>query len=57
MMVSFTVDYKVNIDLDLIGYTEEEFKLLSHYAKQSLITEWRTEWIGEDIYDVGVCDE
>ena len=56
MKLKFKADYQVDIDLDLIGYTQEEWNKLSHYAKDVIIREWREVWKSEEIYDVEVCD-
>jgi len=54
--LKFKVDYTVRIDIDLLGYTKKEFMALNKYARDNIILDWRSEWIGEDIYDVGVID-
>ena len=57
MQLKFKADYTVNIDLDLIGYTLEEWNDLTHYAKDVIIREWRLEWDNEEIYDVEFIDD
>ena len=57
MKIKFTIDYEVDICLEEHEMEEVDFHLLSHYAKQNLITEWREKWKNEDIYGVEVCDE
>ena len=56
MLIKFKADYTAEIDLELIGYTLEEWNKLSHYAKQEIIIDWKPVWKGEEIYDVEVCD-
>jgi len=52
MKINFTVDYEVEIDLDEMVISKEDFQLLSHYAKELILIEWRDKWMNEDIYDV-----
>ena len=57
MKIKFTTEYECDIDLSEHDMTETEFQLLSSYAKQNLILEWKPKWVKEDIYGVEVVDD